>query len=60
MEAAKFATVLLVVLTQSLCLLGSPLGSREEGSEVLWTLENWQVNAYSRYCLISFVATLMH
>uniref|UniRef100_A0A3Q2YG15 Uncharacterized protein n=1 Tax=Hippocampus comes TaxID=109280 RepID=A0A3Q2YG15_HIPCM len=48
MEAGKFATVLLVVLTQSLCLLGSPLGSREEGSEVLWTLENWQEHPLER------------
>ncbi|XP_077358158.1 tachykinin-4 [Festucalex cinctus] len=41
MDARKLATVLLVVLTQSLCPLGSPLTSQEEGREV-WSLENWQ------------------
>ncbi|XP_068509594.1 tachykinin-4-like [Syngnathus scovelli] len=41
MDSRTFATVLLVVMTQSLCPLGNPLTSREEGREV-WTLENWQ------------------
>ncbi|XP_057673280.1 tachykinin-4 [Corythoichthys intestinalis] len=41
MDAVRFATVLLVMLTQSLGALGSPLSSQEEGREV-WTLENWQ------------------
>ncbi|XP_061557111.1 tachykinin-4 [Phycodurus eques] len=42
MDSLRFATVLLVMMTQSLCALGGPLGSRDEGREV-WTLDNWRV-----------------
>ncbi|XP_077591484.1 tachykinin-4 [Stigmatopora nigra] len=40
MDAVKFATLMLVMLTQSLGALGSPLSSREDRE--VWTLENWQ------------------
>ncbi|XP_061703433.1 tachykinin-4 [Syngnathoides biaculeatus] len=43
MDSLRFATLLLVVMAQSLCALGGPLTSREEGREV-WTLDNWQNN----------------